>query len=235
MTGVAILLTGTVAPAVNFVAVNDIAERRRQYLAALRFYRDFAPVYFLENSDYDIMGDPEFAALDNVRIRKFAMRPETERGKGYQEFAMVDAWHDSEKEPPARFLKITGRYLLRNVEDFLSECRGATAPTLLVDRFPKSRIALTSVFSAGWNGYDRILKGLYRRMDDSAGVWAEHIFYDALSGNPDVRSFIHEPDLHGVSGSTGQGLHYPRWKWAAKQCLRRLNRVADSTLLYFRR
>lgn len=231
----AIVLTGSIVPAVNFVVVADVSERRAQYLAALRFYSDFAQVYFLENSTYDIAADPEFLALQNVRIRRFSMSNGADRGKGYHEFAMLDTWHDSETSPPERFLKITGRYLLRNIAAFLAECRRAGQRTLLIDRFANSEIALTSVFSVSWGGYGELLKGLYRQMNDSDGLWAERVYYAALRNSGTAHIFAHEPELIGVSGSTGQALKVPRLKWAAKQVLRSLNRVVDPKLLYFRK
>jgi hypothetical protein len=231
---VAILLTGSIAPAVAFVALNDIAERRKQYLSALHFYRNFAPVYFLENSDYDVSRDPQFSDLSGVKIRKFEMLPDKGRGKGYQEFAMVDRWYDTEPTPPSRFLKITGRYILRNVVNLLAECRCAPKDTLLIDEYPGRRVALTSVFSADWKRYGQVMKGLYRQMDDSAGTWAEHVFYRALMREAGVQSFANEPDLAGISGSTGAALEDSRWKWAAKQISRTANRTITKRNIYFR-
>jgi len=231
---VAIVLTASITPAVNFVAVTDPHTRRNQYIDALAFYSQFAPVYFLENSAYDLANDSAFTSLSNVEIRKFAMLPESDRGKGYQEFAMLDAWHQSESQPPKRFLKITGRYRIENVADLLEECRDARESRFLVDRYSRKRLALTSYFSASWRGYGQIVNGLFREMDDACGMWAERVLYDALTNRPDIHSFAHEPDICGISGSTGRVFDRSRWRWGAKQLLRSALRIADRSELHFR-
>ena len=233
MTATAIVLTGSITPAVNFVAISDIAERRKQYLAALEFYRGFAPVFFLENSTYDLSTDPDFT-MPGVMLRKFSMLPERERGKGYQEFAMMDAWHASEIAPPARFLKITGRYRVENVSYLLRECDAAAPEEMLIDRYRRRHVALTSIFSVSWGGYPASLRGLYRQMNDARGVWAEHVFYKALAGKRHVRPFATESDMRGISGSTGQALECPAWKRGVKQVLRRLDAATGATELRWR-
>lgn len=221
----AIVLTGTIVPAVDFVAVSNTEQRRRQYLDTIHFYRRFAPVYFLENSEYDLIHDPDFR-LDGVHLRKFTMLPGASRGKGYQEFAMLDCWHDTERDPPARILKITGRYGITNVAKFLQESCHAAPHLILIDRYTRTRVALTSHFSIGREMYAQTMYGHFREMDDAIGLWAERVFYRALKGRSDVYSFAHEPQLKGVSGSTGAALESPGWKWAARQVLRSLCRTA---------
>jgi hypothetical protein len=230
----AILLTGSIAPAATFVAVTDIAERRAQYLTALNFYRGLAPVFFLENSSYDLAGDADFA-LEGVSIRKFTMLPEMTRGKGYQEFAMMDAWYAGETAPPDRFLKITGRYLVKNVAALLDECRRAGPDEILIDRYRPLRIALTSLFSPSWSGYGAHLQGLHRQMDDSRGLWAEPVFYRALAGHPGAHPFAHEPNVHGLSGSTGISMQSPAWKRGLKQISRSLDAATGCPELRWRR
>jgi len=55
-----IVLTGTIKPNSNFVAVKSVSERRKQYLEAIKYYCKFCPVWFLENSEYDIESDNDF-------------------------------------------------------------------------------------------------------------------------------------------------------------------------------
>lgn len=229
----AIVLTGSIKPAATFVAVTDIAQRRAQYLEALNFYRRFVPVFFLENSSYDLAADADFS-LDGVLHRKFSMLPEMERGKGYQEFAMMDAWYAEETERPLRFLKITGRYLVKNVAALLEECRRAANEEILIDRHRPLRVALTSLFSASWLAYGAHLKGLHREMDDSRGIWAEHVYYRALADNVAARAFAHEPDVHGLSGSTGISMQSPAWKRRIKQVLRSLDAASGCKELRWR-
>lgn len=233
MTDITIVLTGSIRPAVNFVAVSDAEARRAQYLAALSFYARHAPVHFLENSTYPLLEDADFTALPNVTLRKFAMLPDAERGKGYQEFAMLDAWLDQESPPPARFLKITGRYLVMNVAALLCEIASAAPDDIIIDRYRRGEYAATGVFSASRESY-RAIHGLYRQMDDAAGIWAELVLYRALQQRPQTRNFRHEPDLRGISGSTGGLLDTAPWKRGAKQLLRDMERLAGRVELSWR-
>ena len=111
----AIVLTGTIVPSAPFTVHNDPRIRRREYLEAIRFYSEFAPVYFLENSPYPLGDDAEFNQFPNVRLRQRPLSTKPERGKGYQEFEMIDGWLLNEPQPPRRWVKITGRYLYRNL------------------------------------------------------------------------------------------------------------------------
>ena len=92
MVNCAIVLTGTIVPNSNFTTYTNPQVRRAEYLAAIHYYSGFAPVYFLENSAYDLASDPEFISSEDVAIRKFPVSKFAERGKGFQEFEMLDAW-----------------------------------------------------------------------------------------------------------------------------------------------
>ena len=206
----AILLTAAIIVPSNS-PVQDASERRKQYLEAARYYAQFAPVFFLENSGYDLLNDPDFSGLKGVKLRPTVTQDSEARGKGFREFHAIDAWYEGEQNPPRRFIKITGRYLFTNVRALLEECRNAPDGLLLMDRYVRDRFAVTSVFSADWRGYGRHLKGLYRQADDPAGAWIERVVYAELAANgADCRYFRHEHDVSGVSGSTGVALRASR-------------------------
>lgn len=232
---IAIVLTAAIVVPAGSTAIVDASERRQQYLAAARFYAQYAPVFFLENSGYDILNDPDFCAIEGIKLRPIAAQENRERGKGYLEFHAIDLWHDSETETPRRILKITGRYIFANIEDLLDECRIAPESELLFDRHQHDRFAVTSIFSCSWPDYSRYLKGLYQQANDPAGVWIEHLVYDALAArNAPCRFFRHEPDVQGISGTSGQTMHASRLKYGLKRLLRSLNRLFDRRYLYLR-
>jgi hypothetical protein len=234
-TELAIVLTGAITVGVDFVAVADPAERRREYLEALKFYRAFAPVYFIENSNYDLSGDPDFANIPGVRLRRFLPLPTGKRGKGYQEFLALDRWYDTEIERPRRILKITGRYLIDNISAILGECRRVADDVILIDQYARDQSAHTSLFSMSWPTYGKRVYGLYNESDDQAGVWIEHVLYKSLrSHRSECEIFGHEPRITGVSGSTGGTLSNSLPRWTAKQALRSVNRSFDRSQLYWR-
>jgi hypothetical protein len=231
-----IVLTGTITPSLSFVEPADPVTRRSEYLAALDFYRQFAPVVFLENSGYQLQDDPAFQALSNVTPYKLPPSCLPERGKGYQEFEMLERWMRECGNLPARFMKVTGRYLYLNFTTLLADCRAGWPAQMVIDLCPRSGRALSSLFCVETHFFGKRLRGLYRECDDRAGNWIERVLYRQLSAYPAnvVRSFAVEPDLSAVCGSTGQALAVSRGKYAVKQALRRLNCAIDRQRLWYK-
>jgi hypothetical protein len=232
---IAIILTAAIIVAGSGDAVAEAAVRRQQYLTALRYYTRFAPVYFLENSGYDLLGDAAFTDISGVKLRQIPTQENEGRGKGYREFHSLDTWYDTEKQPPGRIVKITGRYLFANIADLLGECRAVAPDILLFDRNRDDRIAVTSLFSLSWDNYGRYLRGLYREVNDPQGIWIEHVVYRVLAERrAKCRFFSHEPDIGGVSGSSGREMRTSRSKFLLKQAARSMNRLFDGKFLYWR-
>ena len=229
------MLTAAIIVSAGIGAVEEAAVRRQQYLTALRYYVKFAPVYFLENSGYDLLGDAEFTAIAGVQLREIAAQENESCGKGYREFHAVDIWQESEKNPPARIVKITGRYLFANIEKLLAECRAAPDDLLLFDLYPRNGIAVTSLFSTSWSEYAKYLRGLYAQVNDRQGVWIEHLFYrELIARRANWRLFRHEPDVIGLSGSSGLEMRNSRVRMFLKQVSRSINRLFDARFLHFR-
>jgi hypothetical protein len=204
---IAILLTGTIIPHSSFVVHTDPKLRRDEYIIAIKYYSQFCPVYFLENSEYDVFADPEFSSCTNVTIRKFPVSAEYSRGKGFQEFEMIDKWLETEKNPPRRIIKITGRYIIKNFHQIFSECRNVAEDICLIDLYRKPKVAISSLFSITLDNYSRYFKGAYLECDDQIGVYIEHILFKRInSSNLRTLFFQHEPRVCGISGSTGTKL-----------------------------
>lgn len=198
-----VVLTGTIVPNAIFVAHGDFRERRDEYLQAIEYYRRFAPVYFLENSSYDIFADKDFFKYENVMVRKFPLSEHFDKGKGYQEFEMIDRWVCSEKSIPSRWIKVTGRYIFSNFEDIYSDCLGSSDHIIIEQRIPPAKIARTDLFCVSTSFYCDTFLGLYRGCDDSKGRWIEHLVREKLQHVGGFRTFRIMPLGQGVSGSTG--------------------------------
>jgi hypothetical protein len=230
-----IVLTGTVTPNAQFTVHNDPIARRREYLAAVRFYSNYAPVYFLENSEYPFEDDPEFLAFPSLQIRRFPRSLHYERGKGFQEFEMIDEWLRTESPRPARWLKVTGRYIFRNISSILRSCERSIHDPLVIDIVPRSRIARTHIFCIDSEFYMQRIFGRFRHCDDRKGRWIERVLYDELghvSPLPSV-TFGVEPALEARSGSTGAPIHVSDRAFGLKSLLRRANRVIDCRRLWY--
>jgi hypothetical protein len=232
----AIVLTGALIPSAPFTTHADPQTRRREYLEAIRFYRRFAPVYFLENSAYRLGDDAEFAGQRGLRLRQMPVSSAPERGKGYQEFEMIEAWLARE-QPPPRWIKITGRYLYRNFAALFDECRRERRARMIVDLCARSQFARSHLFWVETDFYRAHLVGVYRECDDEAGEWIEPVLYRRLIKLPrdDVRVFSSEPRLTGISGSTGGSLETNPLKHAVKRVLRKINYALDRRQLWYTR
>lgn len=233
--GLHIVLTGTIVPNAILTAMADPARRRQEYLDAIRHYSRFGPVHFLENSSYDVEGDPEFRTDQNVIVHKFPPSTFFQRGKGFQEFEMIDAWVNSGKQVPARWLKISGRYLVRNADEMLADCASVGGPPLVIDLCARSRIARTFIFSATTAAYRQRIEGAYLECDDESGAWIERVLFRRLQAitPPASRLFSSEPHVDAVSGSTGGSLRISPLRHRAKALCRTVNRWFDDRQLWY--
>jgi len=232
-----VVLTATVTPNVTGAAASDPGTRLAEYRRVVEYCQQFAPVFFLENSSYPLERHPEFAASPRLRIRRFAPSKSPERGKGFQEFEMLDAWLASEPEPPARWLKITGRYQLLNLATLLADCRQDPDRPLLMDQLYWQHWARTYVFCARSTFYQAQLRGQYRECDDRQGGnrYIERVLFRHLAPRPaaDVQLFKTQPRLQAVAGTDGATYPTGQLQWTVKQCLRRLNRLVNRRYLLY--
>lgn len=232
-----IVMTATIIPNVTGAASIDPTERLNEYAAAVKFYRRHAPVVFLENSGYDLASHPEFQETPGLTVMRFPRSNYPERGKGFQEFEMLDAWLTSEVEPPSCWMKVSGRYRLRNVGSLLAECRANTRASLIMDQCPRIRATRTYVFWVSTPFYRQKLAGIYRRCDDRTGAWIERVLFQELKRlkKGEIRTFATQPWLAAIAGSSGQAFPSGRVQWMIKQQLRNLNRLVDKTYLWYSR
>ena len=200
----AIVLTATIIPNAVKTVYEDFASRRQQYLNAIDFYREYGTVYFLENSSYDLMQDECFFKYDNVHIRKFKPSEFKKKGKGFQEFEMLDNWLNTENSPPLCWIKISGRYLIIDFDKIFTECSNESQYGLLIEqKIPPSTVALTDVFYVTSEFYRRFFIGAYLLSDDSNNIYIEHVIRKKIYGSQECRLFREMPMIKGISGSTG--------------------------------
>lgn len=230
-----IVLTATVIPNNPGAGPVNIEARLREYISALEFYLRVAPVIFLENSSYPLEQHPEFQESDRLRVHRFQPSRSPERGKGYQEFEMLDAWISSEARPPKHWLKITGRYQILNISSILNECSENAGIGLLIDQIPRTTAARTYLFYVSTEFYKTKVHGLYRKCDDQAGAWIERVLFRELKGLPSsqVRAFATQLRLQATVGTSGQPFPVGRGQWFGKQILRRMNRLIDRQYLWY--
>lgn len=184
-----IVLTGTIIPNVIKIKMKhcDWRKRRSEYIDAIKYYTKFSKVYFLENSTYDLLNDANFSCHENFRYFKFRPSNQFEKGKGYQEFQMLDEFVKHKLKEDC-FVKITGRYIYENFDEIFSFIlKEKNRYDLIVDTSTRFKKAYTGLFYVKKDVYIQRLQDLYLEMDDSKDIWAEHIIYKTLKN---IHSYI---------------------------------------------
>jgi hypothetical protein len=230
----AIVLTGTIVP--NTTAQlqhRDPSKRKEEYLTAINFYNKFAPVYFLENSEYPLLDDEDFQNLPNTFIRKFPVSNFSEKGRGFQEFEMLDEWITNEANPPSQWLKITGRYIYNNIQDILSECNSNLQADLIINQYKFSGFADPAIFYITSTYYQRQILGLYRECDDATGWFIEKALYRILHPiNSNIcQRFRTSLVCSGLAGVSGQKIQSD-WRNNVNQVISPINYLLDRKYIW---
>lgn len=198
-----IVLTGTIIPNAISVTHADWEIRRNEYLQAIKYYQQYSKVFFLENSQYELLHDFEFSSCDGLKCVKYTASTCYDRGKGYQEFKMLDDYVTYKLEDDY-FIKVSGRYIYKNFSNlyaYANENRNKYG--LIIDAHKKSKTATTSLFFAKKSVYLAAIKDLYLQMNDSEGGYAEHVIFRKLQSIASYTFFPEVPVLNVISGSTG--------------------------------
>jgi hypothetical protein len=199
-----LLLTGTISVNAIFTKHNNSYERRSEYLKSLKFYSNFSKIFFLENSGYDFSLDKDFLEIDNVIYYQHPKSKAYTKGKGYQEFEMIDGWLKKNSNKSHAFIKISGRYLIENIDKIIKICKEDKQSTIIIERniFAK-KIALTDIFYVTTDYYLNNISGLYRKCNDKKGIYIEHVIRDIVDKNKEAKVFRNYPLKLGKCGSTG--------------------------------
>lgn len=227
MKDAAICMTATIIPYTVMVSRQDVQERLADYKKCIRFYLDQTdlPIYFLENSDYDLSEDVDFKSFEETKrfhLLKFSPHPETEKGKGFQEFYTLDRFVKNHLAE-AVLIKVTGRYIVKNIAQLLPQIHGKLA----IDLHQKMKVAITGFFVVDKAVYLAHFYEKYKRSDDTKGKFIEHVVYDEIM-NGTLKSITEllpqNPQYQGVSGSYGGSLARNKYKMMVRSVERKINR-----------
>ena len=210
------VLTGTVVPNATPTVHNDAQQRLNEYKQAIRHYLNFGPVYFIENSAYPLLEDPFFTSTPGLQTIQYPKSGATVKGKGYQEFEMLDAFVQQQLREEA-FIKVTGRYVYKNIAALTQWItRQLPDAEIVIDRRRKDEVAIVSLFGVSKRFYMDNLLGSYRNMDDAHGVWAEHVLYACIKQAHAGVFLRPAPALRVVTGSMGNQIEERAdglWAW----------------------
>jgi hypothetical protein len=233
----AILLTGTIVANSIHTAHSDAEKRLSEYLAAIRFYANLFPkdtVYFLENSTYELENSAAYLKekqQTKFEVLRFVPSNNFYEGKGYQEFKMLDeailqlSSYDS-------FIKITGRYIIRNAETLTRfDCK-----SLIIDCSKKRKLADTYFIYFTRSFYLGYFLNAYKNANDAESRFIEHVIFNRLIASNRARLFVFfktTPLLEGITGSYGLPLKQNPLKVLLKNMLRFYCRLTGQFFLNF--
>lgn len=227
MKDAAICMTATINPDTVFVSAVDAQERLTDYKKCIRFYLDQTnlPIYFLENSDFDLSGDVDFKAFEKTKrfhLLRFPPHPDSGKGKGYQEFYTLDRFVKNHLTE-AVLIKVTGRYIVKNIARLLPQVQGQ----LTIDLHQKMKVAITGFFVVDKAIYLAHFHEKYKLADDSKGKFIEHVLYDEIVGSSlkSVTALLPQnPEYRGISGSYGATLDRNKYKMMVRSVERKISR-----------
>lgn len=232
MQNIVIVLTGTIVVNATDSQHNDSTKRRREYLKCIHFYTKFSKVYFLENSSYDLDSDDDFRNIPNLTIRKFSPSLFPEKGKGYQEFEMIDRWIESEPDVIENFVKITGRYLYQNFHKLWEECRDNQNRKMIIQQylFVEAGVAL---FFVNVDFYKNTFIELYKESDIKKDISIDYCIYKKLKSVPkkEFRRFFNDTRCIGIEGGSGNQMK-SRINDSINYVIRKINYVFDKHYIW---
>ncbi len=225
MEDVSICMTATIAPKTVMVSRTDVESRLSDYKNCIRFYLEATdlPIVFIENSDYDLSEDRDFAyfqSLDRFESLRIQAHPDQSKGKGFQEFFILDEYVKNHMNAKT-LVKVTGRYIVENISEILAKVQ---AP-LSIDMHRKMKVAITGFFVINKALYEEQFMGAYAQANDPEGIFIEHVLYEIIQKNAleYTRLLPLNPHYVGVSGSYGASLQRNKYKMMVRSVERRLS------------
>ncbi|NEN25728.1 hypothetical protein G3O08_19750 [Cryomorpha ignava] len=230
MKDAAICMTATITPNTVLVSATDVSERLADYKKCIRFYLDQTnlPIYFLENSDYDLSKDVDFEvfkAVERFKLIRFKPHPDSEKGKGFQEFYTLDRFVKNHLKESV-LIKVTGRYIVKNVEVLIAQIQSQ----LTIDLHRKMKVAITGFFVVDKAIYLAHFYEKYKLANDKNGKFIEHVLYDEImsSSLKSITTLLPQNSQYrGVSGSYGGSLERNKYKMMVRQMERKILRSLD--------
>lgn len=206
-------------------------ERYRMYRETLIYYANSFgkryPIVFIDNSDYDL-SSLEYEFKDKLIIEFIQFPPVkhnelgfcSKRGKGYNEYLMLSLALQKSQilKQCTYFFKITGRYPLLNINDFINEICHRKAKFVFVCDIKDTKIfdliyknkdkghyGESRYWVAECNFYREHLAGIYQMMNDNnIDSYAEQILLQVgrkyKSDSRFVYHFATPPHFGGCSG-----------------------------------
>ena len=213
MCSISLLLTATVSPIEGVISSRpDPLVRERDYATALRFWirSGLRNIVFCENSGWPLDQIRRIGHADGVRVEALGFvdaGATGSLGKGYGEMGIIEYAIGQSKSlaASAYILKVTGRYMVLNIAQMLSDHRLRRHPTVVADMNRHRRYADSRVFLATPAFMTKYLLVRRNQVNDQAGFYFEHALASAINASEnDGHKWLLPnvlPEIRGISGS----------------------------------
>ena len=215
-----LLLTATTNPGNTInVTVNSTAERRQQYLSALEFYLDskaFKKVIFAENSGdnleflFPLKEKAEELGIELELLEKCGSNEWPAYGKGRGELSIIQqAFKRSQwlQEKNDRAMKITGRYIIKNIDRLTNKINRILAE-VVCDLRGNLSTADSRLFVGSKRFIEEDFFPKFELIDDRQEIYFEHVLAQAahfsMSKGFDWELLPELPIIDGINGTTGE-------------------------------
>ena len=215
-----LLLTATTNPGETInVTVNSVEDRRQQYLDTLEFYLEvgvFKKIIFAENSGDDLTflaSAQKKAAQAGVELEileKCGSNDWPTYGKGRGELSIIQQAFSRSiwlQEENTRALKITGRYVVKNVVELVKKVNQSDAE-VICDLRGNLSTADARFFAASKRFIEEDFFPKFELIDDRQEIYFEHVLAQAVhSSMSKGRKWELLPELpliEGINGTTGE-------------------------------
>lgn len=213
-----LLLTATVKPGgTPSVGRADAATRLNDYREAFSKWladESVESIVFCENSGYDVSTLAELVGRRDQRKRgveflSFDLREVNRgRGKGWGELRILNhiVDHSQLLASGRHFLKVTGRYYVRNAGKLLNYMGRREDVEIWCDLRRGMRFCDSRVFGGRVSFLARYICPRLDEVDEGNGVWLEHVLaravLRAMSDGLTFSPLPYAPEIQGVSGTT---------------------------------
>lgn len=246
MSAPCVILTAAIAVKdVSFTLRTDTATRLNDYKQAFLKWVNNPSVQSLvlvENSGFDLTVFQEIA--DNIPDKKIELLSfacpafDGRLGKGYGESFCLEyaSQHSKLLNMSQYYLKVTGRYYLRNAHFFLDFIVQNPDVDVVCDLTKNLTWADSRVFGGKAKFLEQYLCPLRASIDDSAHIYIEHVLARAIHmqiGNGGKWELPPElPDIEGISATINASYHVNSFKALVRRQLYQLKRRLLATHSY---
>lgn len=210
---VVLLLTASVnIKDMVLTALKDAGVREQHYLEAISHYlsQTDLPILVVENTGHDFSGKLPAHIAESKRVEFISYAGNDfpkEKGKGYGELELMNyaMEHSSLIDDQTTIIKVTGRYRVLNIRDFIRSAKNPKLQKCQASYFKGHRKAFSGIFTFTRPFLRDYFMKNHEQINDSKGVYFEHVLASSLleyqADGFDYSLLPSYPRIAGISGT----------------------------------